>query len=137
GRARGRCARGERVPLGRDQHRGAESVSRRRRHRRAAGDGRRAMSDLTFLSRLQQIIEQRVATAPAGSYTAELAAQGPLKVAQKVGEEGVELALAAVAQDEGRVTAEAADLVYHLLLLLTLRKLSIDDVVAELKRRHR
>ena len=95
------------------------------------------MSDLTFLSRLQQIIEQRVATAPAGSYTAELAAQGPLKVAQKVGEEGVELALAAVAQDEGRVTAEAADLVYHLLLLLTLRKLSIDDVVAELKRRHR
>ena len=95
------------------------------------------MSDLTFLSRLQRIIEQRVATAPAGSYTAELAAQGPLKVAQKVGEEGVELALAAVAQDEGRVTAEAADLVYHLLLLLTLRKLSIDDVVAELKRRHR
>ena len=95
------------------------------------------MSDLTFLSRLQQIIEQRVATAPAGSYTAELAAQGPLKVAQKVGEEGVELALAAVAQDEDRVTAEAADLVYHLLLLLTLRKLSIDDVVAELKRRHR
>ena len=95
------------------------------------------MSDLTFLSRLQQIIEQRVATAPAGSYTAELAAQGPLKVAQKVGEEGVELALAAVAQDEDRVTAEAADLVYHLLLLLTLRKLSIDDVVAELQRRHR
>lgn len=95
------------------------------------------MSDLAFLIQLQRIIEQRVATAPAGSYTAKLAAQGPLKVAQKVGEEGVELALAAVAEDESRVTAEAADLLYHLLLLLTLRRLTIDDVVAELERRHR
>jgi len=95
------------------------------------------MEDLAFLNQLQRIIEQRVATAPSGSYTAALAAQGTLKVAQKVGEEGVELALAAAAQDESRVTAEAADLLYHLLLLLTLRKLTIADVVAELERRHR
>ena len=94
------------------------------------------MSDLTFLNTLQTLIEQRVKDAPEGSYTARLAAGGTLKVAQKVGEEGVELALAAVAQDQGRVTAEAADLVYHLLLLLTMRELRIGDVVAELQQRH-
>ena len=58
-------------------------------------------------------------------------------VAQKLGEEGVELALAAAAQDRARVTAEAADLVYHLLLLLAMRELTLADVVAELERRHR
>lgn len=95
------------------------------------------MSDTEFLERLQTIIRQRLADAPEGSYTARLASQGTLKVAQKLGEEGVELALAAAAQDRARVTAEAADLVYHLLLLLTLRELSLADVVAELERRHR
>ncbi|HEX6999993.1 MAG TPA: phosphoribosyl-ATP diphosphatase [Gammaproteobacteria bacterium] len=95
------------------------------------------MSDLEFLKTLQSIIEQRIAAAPEQSYTAKLAAQGTLKVAQKVGEEGVELALAAAAQDDGRVTAEAADLLYHLLVLLRMRGLRIEDVVAELERRHR
>jgi phosphoribosyl-ATP pyrophosphohydrolase/phosphoribosyl-AMP cyclohydrolase len=96
-----------------------------------------AMSDVAFLEQLQAVIRQRIATAPEGSYTARLAAQGVLKVAQKVGEEGVELALAAAAQDPARVTAEAADLLYHLLLLLELRGLSINGVVAELESRHR
>jgi phosphoribosyl-AMP cyclohydrolase / phosphoribosyl-ATP pyrophosphohydrolase len=96
-----------------------------------------AMSDAAFLEQLQAVIRQRIATAPEGSYTARLAAQGVLKVAQKVGEEGIELALAAAAQDRVRVTAEAADLLYHLLLLLELRELSIGDVVDELERRHR
>jgi phosphoribosyl-ATP pyrophosphohydrolase len=95
------------------------------------------VSDVAFLERLQAVIKQRIATAPPGSYTAKLAAQGVLKVAQKVGEEGVELALAAAAQDKVRVTAEAADLIYHLLLLLHLRDLSLGDVVDELERRHR
>ena len=95
------------------------------------------MSDVAFLERLQAVIRQRIATGPPGSYTAKLAAQGVLKVAQKVGEEGVELALAAAAQDKVRVTAEAADLLYHLLLLLELRELSLRDVVDELERRHR
>ena len=95
------------------------------------------MSDTAFLTELAAIIRQRVADAPEGSYTAKLASQGVLKVAQKVGEEGVELALAAAAQDEERVTSEAADLVYHLLLLLELRKLTLSDVIAELERRHR
>ena len=94
------------------------------------------MTDVAFLERLQAVIKQRIATAPASSYTAKLAAQGVLKVAQKVGEEGVELALAAAAQDKVRVTAEAADLIYHLILLLELRELSIGDVVEELERRH-
>ena len=64
------------------------------------------------------MIRQRLADAPEGSYTARLAAEGMLKVAQKLGEEAVELALAAAAQDRMHVVAEAADLVYHLLLLL-------------------
>ena len=95
------------------------------------------MSDTAFLERLQEIIRERLADAPAGSYTAKLAAQGILMVAQKVGEEGVELALAAAAQDRARVTAEAADLVYHVLLLLAMRELTLADVVAELEKRHR
>ena len=95
------------------------------------------MTDTAFLDTLQDVIRQRLTDAPEGSYTARLASQGILKVAQKLGEEGVELALAAAAQDQARVTAEAADLVYHLLLLLALRELSLGDVVAELERRHR
>jgi phosphoribosyl-ATP pyrophosphohydrolase/phosphoribosyl-AMP cyclohydrolase len=95
------------------------------------------VAETAFLDELQEVIRQRLADAPTGSYTAKLASQGILKVAQKLGEEGVELALAAAAQDRERVTAEAADLVYHLLLLLTMRELSLADVVAELERRHR
>jgi phosphoribosyl-ATP pyrophosphohydrolase/phosphoribosyl-AMP cyclohydrolase len=95
------------------------------------------MGDVAFLERLQTVIRQRIANGPPGSYTAKLAAQGVLKVAQKVGEEGVELALAAAAQDKVRVTAEAADLLYHLLLLLELRELTLRDVVDELEQRHR
>jgi phosphoribosyl-ATP pyrophosphohydrolase len=95
------------------------------------------MSDLAFLERLERVIERRVAEAAESSYTARLASQGMLKVAQKVGEEAVELALAAVAQDAAHVTAEAADLLYHLLLLLKLRELKLADVVVELERRHK
>ena len=95
------------------------------------------MTGVQFLDTLERVIDQRLTQAPEGSYTAKLAAQGKLKVAQKVGEEAVELALAAVAQDNARVTSEAADLVYHLLLLLRLRELRLADVAAELERRHR
>lgn len=91
-----------------------------------------------FLRRLEGILEARLASAtPEQSYTARLASQGIVKVAQKVGEEGVELALAAVAEDDARVASEAADLLYHLLLLLRMRGLGLTDVVAELERRHR
>jgi phosphoribosyl-ATP pyrophosphohydrolase len=95
------------------------------------------MSNLAFLETLEAVIGQRIASSPEGSYTARLAAEGTLKVAQKVGEEAVELVLAAAAQDRAHVTAEAADLVYHLLLLLKLRDVRLADVVAELEGRHR
>jgi phosphoribosyl-ATP pyrophosphohydrolase len=96
------------------------------------------VSDSSFLETLENVIERRVTeSSPDGSYTARLAAQGTLKVAQKVGEEAVELAIAAAAQDRAHVTAEAADLLYHLLLLLRLRDLKLADVVAELEQRHR
>jgi phosphoribosyl-ATP pyrophosphohydrolase len=95
------------------------------------------MSDLSFLETLESVIEQRLKDAPAGSYTAQLAAGGVKKVAQKVGEEATELALAAVSEEEReRVIAEAADLLYHMLLLLSLRDTTLADVVAELRHRH-
>ncbi len=94
------------------------------------------MSDIEFLSTLQSVIVSRLQDKPESSYTAKLAARGELAVAQKVGEEGVELALAAVAQDGRRVKEEAADLLYHLLLLLAVKGLSLEDVVAELRHRH-
>jgi phosphoribosyl-ATP pyrophosphohydrolase len=93
------------------------------------------MSNTQFLDTLQGVIRQRLADAPSGSYTARLAAQGVLKVAQKVGEEGVELALAGAAQDNARVTAEAADLLYHLLVSLELRGLDFTSVIEVLARR--
>lgn len=94
------------------------------------------MSNVEFLETLQGVIRQRLTDQPSGSYTSRLASQGVLKVAQKVGEEGVELALAGAAQDGTRVTAEAADLVYHVLLLLAMRDLTLESVISELERRH-
>jgi phosphoribosyl-ATP pyrophosphohydrolase len=94
------------------------------------------MSKIDFLMTLQDVIQQRLREPSESSYTARMAAGGDLKVAQKVGEEGVELALAAVAQDSSRVTSEAADLMYHLLLLLAIKGLTLENVVAELERRH-
>ena len=91
---------------------------------------------IEFLETLEAIVAKRLEDAPEGSYTAGLAAQGVLKVAQKVGEEGLELALAAAAQDRDRVVAEAADLLYHLLVVLAIRGLTLADVVAELEHRH-
>jgi phosphoribosyl-AMP cyclohydrolase / phosphoribosyl-ATP pyrophosphohydrolase len=62
--------------------------------------------------------------------------EGPTRMAQKVGEEGVEVALAAVTQTPDKLVGEAADLLFHLTLLLKSRQLSLADVVAELERRH-
>jgi phosphoribosyl-ATP pyrophosphohydrolase/phosphoribosyl-AMP cyclohydrolase len=91
---------------------------------------------LAFLSRLESVIENRVSERPEGSYTARLWADGPTRMAQKVGEEGVEVALAAVTQSDDKLVGEAADLLFHLTLLLKSRQLSLGDVVAELERRH-
>jgi phosphoribosyl-ATP pyrophosphohydrolase/phosphoribosyl-AMP cyclohydrolase len=91
---------------------------------------------LAFLSRLESVIEKRVSERPEGSYTARLWADGPTRMAQKVGEEGVEVALAAVTQSDDKLVGEAADLLFHLTLLLKSRQLSLSHVVAELERRH-
>ena len=95
------------------------------------------MSDLEFLDSLQAVLQERLAGGSAGSYTARLAAQGIAKVAQKVGEEGVELALAAVTEADERVKEEAADLIFHLLLLLAVRGIPLREVVGTLAERHR
>jgi len=91
---------------------------------------------LAFLGQLEHIIVQRLAQKPEGSYTAKLYSQGPSRIAQKVGEEAIEVALAAVASEDDKVVTETADLLFHLLLLLRARGLSLADVVRELEARH-
>ncbi len=97
---------------------------------------RAAAEELSFLVELEGIIAARLRDRPQGSYTARLAAQGMLRIAQKVGEEGLELALAAVAEPDAKVVGEAADLIYHTLLLLHSKNLSLAHVVALLRDRH-
>lgn len=87
------------------------------------------------LGALERTIAQRAAASPEESRTARLLARGIKRVAQKVGEEGVETALAGVAGDDAEVCAEAADLLYHLVILLKARGLSLDDVMAVLAAR--
>jgi phosphoribosyl-ATP pyrophosphohydrolase/phosphoribosyl-AMP cyclohydrolase len=89
------------------------------------------------LSRLDAVIAQRLQVRPEGSYTTKLANAGIRRVAQKVGEEGVETALAAVAQDEDALVSEAADLVYHLGVALRMRGRGFEDVLRVLRERHR
>jgi phosphoribosyl-ATP pyrophosphohydrolase len=91
------------------------------------------MSDV--IGALWQTIEQRKRDMPEGSYTAQLFAAGMPRMAQKVGEEGVEVAVAALSQDDGRVLSEMADLVYHSLVLLSARGLTWEAVEAELEKR--
>lgn len=92
---------------------------------------------LAFLGELEHVIAQRIVDKPDGSYTARIWSQGPTRMAQKVGEEGVEVALAAVTQEDDRLIGESADLLYHLTLLLKSRDLSLAQVIAELEQRHR
>jgi len=102
------------------------------------GDGSIPASDgIAFLTRLEQVIEKRIVDNAEGSYTAKLYARGIRRMAQKVGEEGVEVALAAQSGDEPELLNEAADLVFHLALLLRARGLSLHAVAAELAARHR
>lgn len=89
-----------------------------------------------FLAELHALVEQRERERPAGSYTTRLFEAGVRSIAQKVGEEGVETALAAVAQRNPELAGEAADLLYHLLVLLRSRGLSLDDAIAVLRARH-
>lgn len=89
-----------------------------------------------FVATLAQTIADRATADPAESYTARLLAEGVKRIAQKVGEEGVETALAAVTGDCVELESEAADLIYHLTLLLDASGSSWDRLIAELRRRH-
>lgn len=90
-----------------------------------------------FLATLARIVHQRAEAGDETSYTARLLAEGPAKIAQKVGEEGVEVALAAVTRDKEGCIEETADLLYHLTVLMEARGYNWDDVAAKLKERHR
>ena len=90
-----------------------------------------------LLSRLAATIAARAAERPQGSYTVQLLDRGIPKVSQKVGEEAIELVVAANAEDEARVAAESADLVYHLLVLLQARGVTLDAVLRQLEQRTR
>ncbi|HDR04504.1 MAG TPA: bifunctional phosphoribosyl-AMP cyclohydrolase/phosphoribosyl-ATP diphosphatase HisIE [Candidatus Marinimicrobia bacterium] len=91
-----------------------------------------------FLFELEEIIRQRAASAdPTESYTARLLSKGMKKIAQKVGEEAVETVIEAIAEDRERLKEETADLLYHLLVLLTANSLTLDEIGEILKTRHK
>ncbi|WP_419183331.1 bifunctional phosphoribosyl-AMP cyclohydrolase/phosphoribosyl-ATP diphosphatase HisIE [Rodentibacter caecimuris] len=89
-----------------------------------------------FFSKLERLIASRKGSDPQSSYTAELYAKGTKRIAQKVGEEGVETALAATVKDREETICEAADLAYHLTVLLQDADLAWEDVISKLKQRH-
>ncbi len=95
-----------------------------------------AAQNMSFLNKLEAVIAQRISDSPEGSYTARIWSQGKTRMAQKVGEEGVEVALAGVTQSDDRLISESADLLFHLTLLLKSRNLSLATVIRELEQRH-
>jgi phosphoribosyl-ATP pyrophosphohydrolase/phosphoribosyl-AMP cyclohydrolase len=99
--------------------------------------GAEALQTPGFLDELDALVAARERERPAGSYTTQLFDGGLRRIAQKVGEEGVETALAAVAQDEAALIGEAADLLFHLTVLLRARGLPLAAAIEELQRRHR
>lgn len=102
------------------------------------GEGAAAeLPAIQFLGQLERVIAQRLTERPEDSYTARLHARGTRRMAQKVGEEGVEVALAATAGDDAELVSESADLLFHLALVLAARNLSLQDVARELQARHR
>ena len=115
-------------PLGPTCHNGTESCF--------AAAASTDVDRFAFLPVLEATIANRMADKPENSYTARLLAQGPGRIAQKIGEEGVETALAAVTRDDAGLLGECADLLYHVMVLLKSRNLEFGDVVTELRSRH-
>lgn len=93
--------------------------------------------NIMFLKTLQEFIEKRHQEMPEGSYTTSLFQAGVNKMAQKVGEEAVETVIEATNGTDGRLIYEASDLIYHLIVLLTSKGLSIEDIAKDLKKRHK
>ncbi len=115
-------------PLGPTCHNGTESCF--------AAAASTDVDRFAFLPVLEATIANRMAEKPEDSYTARLIAQGPGRIAQKIGEEGVETALAAVTRDDAGLLGECADLLFHVMVLLKSRNLELADVVEELRSRH-
>ncbi|MGC0119599.1 bifunctional phosphoribosyl-AMP cyclohydrolase/phosphoribosyl-ATP diphosphatase HisIE [Pseudoalteromonas piscicida] len=95
------------------------------------------MPELAFLGKLERVIAQRKNASPESSYTASLFAKDLSRSCQKVGEEGVEVALAAMKNDNEELLNESADLLYHLIVLLQRQGLTLSEVVNTLKDRHK
>ncbi len=95
------------------------------------------LTQQNFLSQLEQVIASKKDDDPKESYTAHLFSRGTTKMAQKVGEEGVEVALAAVAETKEDLLGECADLFYHTLVLLADQKIDLSEVMAVLQQRHK
>ncbi|MBW4436002.1 MAG: phosphoribosyl-ATP diphosphatase [Pleurocapsa minor GSE-CHR-MK-17-07R] len=89
-----------------------------------------------FLYRLEAIIQDRKQNPTGSSYTNKLLSEGMARMAQKVGEEGVEVAIAALAQGRTEQIGEISDLMYHTLVMMAALDITLDDVSAELERRH-
>jgi phosphoribosyl-AMP cyclohydrolase / phosphoribosyl-ATP pyrophosphohydrolase len=97
---------------------------------------RSAATRIAFLAKLETVVAQRATQRPEDSYTARLLEKGVARIAQKVGEEGVELALAGVGESDDKVIDESADLLFHLLVLLRARGIALSQVVEKLESRH-
>lgn len=95
------------------------------------------VADYTFIGDLERILAARKSADPESSYTAKLYSKGVKRIAQKVGEEGVETALAATVMDKEELRNEAADLLYHLTVLLQACDMSVSDAVNVLRARHK
>ena len=94
-------------------------------------------NNIGFLDQLAILIAERHKTMPEGSYTTSLFAEGKARIAQKVGEEGVELALARMKDDSAEIANEAADLLFHMMVLLEDAGLSLTDAISVLQNRHK
>jgi phosphoribosyl-ATP pyrophosphohydrolase len=105
------------------------------RRRRIAGAMSADLHPADTLARLEAVIAARAAADPATSYVAKLHARGLTKIAQKLGEEAVETVIAALAEDRPALVGEAADLLFHLIVLLSAKGVPLAEVLAELDRR--
>jgi phosphoribosyl-AMP cyclohydrolase / phosphoribosyl-ATP pyrophosphohydrolase len=115
------------VPAGPVCHTGADTC----------WDETNRQDNLQFLGYLQDLVDKRKAEMPEGSYTTSLFKSGIRRIAQKVGEEAVETIVGAMAGDDENFLYEGADLLYHLIVLLSQKGFRIEDLAAELQKRHR